>query len=150
MNAFRIMDITRLRILTLKSKAFFYSDPNWTIEKLINDKSFVVLKTYYEQEKISFSQEVLNILKDKYSSFIEIEKPSKLMEWQDVIFKNRYDDMTYNTLFKMNKYQRARYGESNSNLLFMLKKKKREMIQAEMASRKVASKKELQAVNHGR
>ena len=41
------MDIVKLRILTLKSKAFFYADPNWSVEKLINDKSFIVLKTYF-------------------------------------------------------------------------------------------------------
>tara|TARA_R110000868_G_scaffold408650_1_gene692111 strand:- start:832 stop:1266 length:435 start_codon:yes stop_codon:yes gene_type:complete len=144
------MDIVNLRTLTLKSKAFFYSDPNWTIEKLINDKSFVVLKTYYEQEKISFNQEVLDILKSKYSNFIEIDKPSKIKGWHDIIFKNNYHEMTYDRLKKICIYQKLKYGQVNKEIWLIMKKKKSEMINSESKSRLQISKKDLQGKNHGK
>jgi hypothetical protein len=144
------MDITRLRTLTLKSKAFFYSDPNWTIEKLINDKSYIVLKTYYEQEKISFNQEVLDILKEKYGNFIEIDKPSKLKGWHDVIFQNNYHEMTYDRLKKICIYQKLKYGQVKKELWLITKQKKGKMIDTEVKASLKISKKDLQAKNHGR
>ncbi len=144
------MDITRLRTLTLKSKAFFYFDPNWTIEKLINDKSFIVLKTYYEQEKISFNQEVLDILKDKFPNFIEIDKPSKLKGWHDIIFQNNYHEMTYDRLRKICIYQKLKYGQVNKELWLITKQKKAKMFDTELKSRLRISKVDLQGKNHGR
>jgi hypothetical protein len=144
------MDITRLRTLTLKSKAFFYFDPNWTIEKLINDKSFIVLKTYYEQEKISFNQEVLDILKDKFPNFIEIDKPSKLKGWHDIIFQNNYHEMTYDRLRKICIYQKLKYGQVNKELWLITKQKKAKMFDTELKSRLRISKIDLQGKNHGR
>ena len=144
------MDITRLRTLTLKSKAFFYFDPNWTIEKLINDKSFIVLKTYYEQEKISFNQEVLDILKGKFPNFIEIDKPSKLKGWHDIIFQNNYHEMTYDRLRKICIYQKLKYGQVNKELWLITKQKKAKMFDAELKSRLKISKMDLQGKNHGR
>lgn len=144
------MDITRLRTLTLKSKAFFYFDPNWTIEKLISDKPFIILKTYYEQEKISFNQEVLDILKGKFQNFIEIDKPSKLERWQDVIFQNNYHEMTYERLRKICIYHRLKYGRVNKEIWILMKNKKNKMIETEIKSRLVVSKKDLQGKNHGR
>ena len=144
------MDITRLRTLTLKSKAFFYFDPNWTIEKLINDKSFIVLKTYYEQEKISFNQEVLDILKGKFPNFIEIEKPSRLNEWNDVIFKNNFEDFTYEKLLKIHSYIRIRDGKANLFILNILKKKKSKIVRTKAHTKMTISKIDLQGKNHGR
>ena len=144
------MDITRLRTLTLKSKAFFYSDPNWSVEKLINDKSFFVLKTYYEQEKISFNQEVLDILKEKYNNFIEIDKPSKLKGWQDIIFQNNYHEMTYDRLRKICIYQKLKYGQVNKELWLITRQKKGKMLDTEVKSRLKISKMDLQGKNHGR
>lgn len=144
------MDITRLRTLTLKSKAFFYYDPNWTIEKLITDKSGTILKAYYEQEKISFNQEVLDILKSKYPHFIEIEKPSKLIGWRDIIFKNSYDNMPYDKLLSIHRYQMMKYGRVDNNLRYIMKKKKVDKARVEMKSKLNISKKDLQGKNHGR
>ena len=144
------MDIVKLRILTLKSKAFFYADPNWSVEKLINDKSFIVLKTYYEQEKISFNQEVLDILKSKFSNFIEIDKPSKLKGWHDIIFENNYHKMTYDRLRKICIYQKLKYGQVNKELWLITKQKKSRMLDAEVKSRMLISKKDLQGKNHGK
>jgi hypothetical protein len=144
------MDITRLRTLTLKSKAFFYHDPNWTVDKLINDKSYLVLKAYYEQEKISFSQEVLDILKNKFPNFIEIDKPSKLKGWNDVVFKNNYHEMTYDRLRKICIYQKLKYGHVNKELWLITKQKKGKMLDVEVKSKLRISKKDLQGKNQGR
>jgi hypothetical protein len=145
------MDITRLRTLTLKSKAFFYYDKNWTIEKLISDKSFLVMKAYYEQEKISFNQEVLDILKDKYPNFFEIEKPSKLMDWYDKVMNvQSYEEMPYEKLSRIHKANMIKKGVSSPRLLNELRKKKAEKIRKEAESRLVISKKDLQGKNHGR
>lgn len=144
------MDIVRLRILTLKSKAFFYSDPNWTMDKLINDKSFIVLKTYYEQEKISFNQEVIDILKEKYENFIEIDKPSKLKGWQSIIFQNNYHEMTYDRLRKICIYQKLKYGKVNKELWLITKQKRAKMLDSEVKSRLRISDRDLQGKNHGR
>lgn len=144
------MDIVKLRTLTLKSKAFFYSDPNWTIEKLINDKPYKVIKTYYEQEKISFNQEVLDILKEKFPNFIEIEKPSKLSGWNEIVFQNNFENFTYARLLKLHRYLRAKKGVSNNFILKILKKKKSELIRTEAHARMTISNKELQGKNHGR
>ena len=147
------MDITRLRILTLKSKAFFYSDPNWTIEKLINDKPFMVLRTYYEQEKISFNQEVLEILQDKYPNFIEIDKPSKFPYWKDILFgdiKNKYNEMSYQEILKLIKWYKTKKIPLNKSLQDALsntkQKHKREVDNINL----IVSKKDLQGKNHGR
>jgi hypothetical protein len=144
------MDITRLRTLTLNSKAFFYADPNWTIEKLINDKPFMVLKAYYEREKISFNQEVLDILKEKFPKFIEIDKPSKLKGWNDIIFEGNYHEMTYDRLRKMCIYQKLKHGKVNRELWLITKQKKAKMLDAEVKASLNISSKQLQAKNHGR
>lgn len=145
------MDITRLRTLTLKSKAFFYYDKNWTIEKLISDKSFLVMKAYYEQEKISFNQEVIDILKEKYPNFFEIEKPSKLMDWYDKVMNvQSYEEMPYEKLSRIHKSNMIKKGVSSPRLLNELRKKKAEKIRKEAESRLVISKKDLQGKNHGR
>jgi hypothetical protein len=145
------MDITRLRILTLKSKAFFYYDKNWTVEKLISDKSFLVMKAYYEQEKISFNQEVLDILKEKYPRFFEIEKPSKLMDWYSKVMNvEAYENMTHERLLRIHNASMAKKGVSNPRLRNELKKKKAEKIRKEIETRLVISKRDLQAKNHGK
>ena len=43
------MDIKRLRTCTFKSKADFYYNSDWTVEKLWNEKPISLLKFYYGQ-----------------------------------------------------------------------------------------------------
>lgn len=145
------MDITRLRTLTLKSKAFFYYDPNWTIEKLMEDKPYLVMKAYYEREKISFNQEVLDLIKAKYPRFFEIDKPSKLIDWYSKVMNvEAYENMTHERLLRIHNASMAKKGTSNPRLRNELKKKKAEKIRKEVESRLVISKRDLQGKNHGR
>lgn len=145
------MDITRLRILTLKSKAFFYYDPNWTIEKLMAEKPYLIIKAYYEQEKISFNQEVLDLIRAKYPRFFEIEKPSKFMEWYNKVMNvEAYEDMPYERLLRIHRASMAKKGVSHPRLRNELKKKKSEKIRKEAETRLQISKRDLQAKNHGR
>jgi len=147
------MDITRLRTLTLKSNAFFYSDPKWTIEKLINDKPSYVIKAYYEQEKISFNQEVLDILKAKYPEFIEIEKPSKLMSWKSIIYSkinNNYAELSYQELKKIIVWHKIRKIPVNNLLIQVWANKKQEHMRKNDNINLVINKKSLQEKNHGK
>lgn len=144
------MDITRLRTLTLKSKAFFYSDPNWTVEKLIKEKSYVVMKAYYEQEKLSFNQEVLDILKEKYPRFIEIDKPSRLVGWNNIVFVETYENMPYDKLVKIHRYKMAKYGKSSHILINEMRRKKSDDNRKKFVSKLEISKRDLQGKNHGR
>lgn len=67
-----------LRKLTLKSKMDGINDiyKGWTIEQMVKFKPHVLLKTYYYYEKITFTEEVINLLKGRFKEFIEIPKPS--------------------------------------------------------------------------
>jgi hypothetical protein len=97
----------------MKSKADFYYKSNWTVEGLYKEKPAQLLKAYYTLEKISFNEEVLEILKSRFPNFIEIQKPGKLEgDWKVLIFgedkftfftnKTEKDLLNLLTFYRMN------------------------------------------------
>ena len=152
------MEITRLRTCTLKSRADFYYNTEWTVEKLWNEKPMVLLQTYFESEKITFNIEILDRIKERFPHFIEIEKPGKLLNWKELVIrkengdivKNNWGDMSYEELLKKIRGFQLNGKEPPKELVncFNIAKGQRQRIIDN--SNLSISKRELQAKNHGR
>ena len=97
------MDIVKLRTLTKKSKVFFiHENTEKTVGDFLEKDHFKILKAYYTLEKISFTDEVLDILKSIYLNFYKIEKPGKDLNFKKHIFTNiDYTSKTYKELLAM-------------------------------------------------
>lgn len=152
------MEITRLRTCTLKSRADFFYNSEWTVEKLWNERPMALLEAYYTREKISFNRELLDMMKEMFPSFIEIEKPGKLLNWRELVIiklngeqpKNIWIDMTYEELLKKMRGFSLNGKKPPIELIncFNIAKSQRQRILDN--SNLTISKKELQAKNHGR
>lgn len=148
-----IMDITRLRICTWKSIADFYQKCNWTVAKLYEDRPSELLKAYYGLEKISFNEDVLIVLKERFPNFFEIEKPGKLKEWRSIVFEDYSKSWTEKTRPELLKTMRW-YGIRNIPIPDGLNRAYIAAKSVEMPDKDRKdlnlSKKELMARNHGR
>jgi hypothetical protein len=100
-----INDKITLRKLTLKSKMDGINNnyQGWTIEQMFKYKPYDLLKTYYYFEKITFTDDVINLLKEKFDKFIEIEKPGYDKYIYDNVLTN---EKTYQELKKLITYLR--------------------------------------------
>lgn len=147
------MDITRLRTCTLKSRADFYYDSSWSVGKLLNEKPYMVLKTYYESEKISFSKEVTDKLKEIFPTFFEIEKPGVLKKWEDILFVSRgnnWANKTYSELLRIVRGYKMNGKELPKELVRCFNVAKGKEARIMDNSGLEISKRLLQAKNHGR
>jgi len=151
---FKDMDITRLRICTFKSRADFYYNSDWTVEKLWNDNPVYLLSVYYENEKISFTEDVLNVFKVRYPDFFRIEKPGKYMgQWRNEIFgpreKTDWSCKTYEELLNTIRAFKIEGKKIPTELYscFTISRINRKLIKDN--SDLDVSKKELQGINQG-
>jgi hypothetical protein len=148
------MEITRLRVLTLKSKAFFFkASPEWTIETLWNEKPVKILDAYYNQEKISFNDEIINLIKEKFDRFFEIEKPGKIdFDFRDVIFGDKESDWALkktDELLKLIAWYRIKKIPCPKKLLGAYQMSKNKSKTKKDNLNISISKKSLQSKNHG-
>ena len=148
------MDITRLRTCTFKSKADFYYQSEWTVGKLWQDKPLTLLKIYYQQEKISFSEEVLQAIEEKFPNFFRIEKPGKYEgNWKEVVLESSKKEWTGKTHKELLNAMRG-YVMNNKKVpkdlynCFIAAKAEKTHKKDNMNLQ--ISKKELQAINHGK
>jgi len=140
-----------LRKLTLKSIAsFYYDQKEMTVEMLIKDKPYEVLKAYYNLEKITFNEDVLNILKQSFISFYEITKPGIDKDYKSKIFgQQNYDTKSYEDLKLISRRILFKGGMISNSLKNALKQKKLANQLTEDNINVLQSKSLLMSKNHG-
>ena len=146
------MDIVRLRVLTLKSKVFFLNkNTEKTVGEIIKDDSYKIIKAYYMNHKISFNEEVLNILKEKYPLFYKIEKPGIDKCWNKKIFTApNWEEKDYEELKKIIISKKINKQKIDDELMSIYNFKKYNHQKTKDNMNLSVSKKDLMGKNHGR
>jgi len=152
-----IYDNLKLRKLTMKSIwDFSGKHQGWTIQKVMEYAPKSLLWAYLCLEKISFVDDVLNMLKEKYKDLEFIEKPG--------IDKEQYEDLdnqsnpwskySYPELKNINAGMRANGKRVPRSLLATMDRKKsfylKDKHDADFKYTNVDTKARMQAKNHGK
>lgn len=151
-----IYDNVKLRKLTFRSKwDFSPKHQGWSIEDVMKFNPKSLLWAYLNLEKISFVDEVLDVLQEKYPTLKRIEKPGVDKGQFDSVadYKNPWLKFTYNELKKIVAAKKINGEFIPKPLLNQLQKKKiefqKEKHDANFDFTNVDSKIALQRKNHG-
>jgi hypothetical protein len=152
-----IFDRVALRKLTLKSKwDFSPKHQGISIQDVLDFNPKSVLWAYLNLEKISFTDEVLDILKQKYPTLELIEKPGIDKDQFEIIDdqSNPWARYTYPELKKMVAAKKINKEFIPKGLLGTMDRKKKiyqkDKHDADYGGTNIDSKQKMQAVNHGR
>ena len=147
--------VVALRKLSFKSKMNFGKHAEQTVEHLIEANPYYLVWVYYNMDKISFIDEVLDKLKVCFPKFTSIVKPGKVPELHDVVCKpevpegkKTYSECTYKELKNMILSYRIRGVPVPPRLKECYNEKRTELFFAN--KNKPVFKATLQARNHGR
>jgi hypothetical protein len=140
-----------IRLRTLTEKSIIDSLPvKWDVKKIMDNKPHWMLKTYYEQEKITFTRPVIDWFKETYPNFFEIDKPGIFKGWADILYTSTdYSEWSYERVTKLIAYLKILNRNIPQKLLDVSKFKKA-IIKIKKNKRETVSKFELQSKNHGR
>lgn len=141
------MDIVTLRKLAHKSKWEYGKHTGRTINDImIVDYKYLVW-AYYNLERISFIDEILDEFANKFEKFKRIDKPGKDPNYFTDNLSFRYIHMSKKQLFNLITANRINGKKSSHALLVAYKQAKANFVEADKNER--VSKKSLQAMNHG-
>ena len=142
------MDVIKLRKLAHKSVWTYGKYDGYTVANILITNKIYLLWAYYNLEKISFIDEILDDFANTYDNFKLIDKPGKDPDYYKSIKKVSYDDFTKQQL--LNKMTANRInGKPHSQALLTAYRKAKSK---EMHSFRTEylSKESLQALNHGK
>lgn len=145
-------DTVKLRKLTGKSKWEFSSKySGWDIQKVLDNDIDAVYWVYTHFEKISFVDDILDVLEREIPTFKRIEKPGVDKEQYEAYKnkKNPWMKYTYKELKNIIKAKKINKEKISPGLLYVYKMKK-EKAEAEIDPDKLLTKGKLQAFNHGK
>jgi hypothetical protein len=145
------MDTITLRKLTLKSKwEFTEKYRGWTIEQVMKFHPSSVWWSYCKLEKITYTDDILNELKEKFKGgFEEISKPGIDKSQIDNYFEGfTYQSKSYSELLKIIRFKKMNGQEVSISLMEEYRKKRSERMNVPKDKR-VYSKLSLQGINQG-
>jgi hypothetical protein len=145
------METIRLRKLTLKSKwEFTEKYRGWTIEQVMKFHPSSVWWSYCKLEKITYTDDILNELKEKFQGgFQEISKPGIDKSQIDNYFEGfTYQSKSYSELLKIIRYKQMKGEPVPVSLMEVFRGKRSEKYNTPKDKR-VYSKMSLQGINHG-
>ena len=139
-----------LRKLSRKSKWDYGKYDGETVQSLLNVYPGYILWAYYNLEKISFLDDILDELAKRYKNFERIEKPGKDQEAYDRVAGNRdtFDKWSYERLRSRISYLKINNLPVDPILVSIFRKKKEERLAT--LGKETLSKADLQAANHGK
>ena len=142
------MDVVKLRKLAHKSVWTYGKYNGYTVANILITNKIYLLWAYYNLEKISFIDEILDDFAKSYNNFKLIDKPGKDPDYYKSIKKVSYDDFTKQQL--LNKMTANRInGKQHSEALITAYRKAKSR-EAHSFRKEYLSKESLQAINHGK
>lgn len=142
------MDVVKLRKLAHKSVWTYGKYDEYTVENILISNKKYLLWAYYNLEKISFIDEILDDFAKSYKNFKLIDKPGKDPDYYKDVLSFSYNDLTKEQLLNKLTANRLNGKESSNSLMTAYKKAK--LKQARSFRTEYLSKESLQSVNHGR
>lgn len=145
------MDLITLRKLTLKSKwEFTEKYKGWTIEQVMKYHPSSVWWSYCKLEKITYTDDILDILNQKFiGGFERIQKPGVNKSQIDDYYSGvTYQSKSYSELLTIIRFKKMKGEVIPVSLMeeFRDKKSKRMSVPK---NKRVYSKLSLQSINHG-
>jgi hypothetical protein len=145
------MDLITLRKLTLKSKwEFTEKYKGWTIEQVMKYHPSSVWWSYCKLEKITYTDDILDILNQKFiGGFERIQKPGVNKSQIDDYYSGvTYQSKSYTELLTIIRFKKMKGEVIPISLMeeFRDKKSKRMSVPKD---KRVYSKLSLQSINHG-
>jgi hypothetical protein len=145
------MDLITLRKLTLKSKwEFTEKYKGWTIEQVMKYHPSSVWWSYCKLEKITYTDDILDILNQKFiGGFERIQKPGVNKSQIDDYYSGvTYQSKSYSELLTIIRFKKMKGEVIPVSLMeeFRDKKSKRMNVPKD---KRVYSKLSLQSINHG-
>jgi hypothetical protein len=145
------MDLITLRKLTLKSKwEFTEKYKGWTIEQVMKYHPSSVWWSYCKLEKITYTDDILDILNQKFiGGFERIQKPGVNKSQIDDYYSGvTYQSKSYSELLTIIRFKKMKGEVIPISLMeeFRDKKSKRMSVPKD---KRVYSKLSLQSINHG-
>ena len=141
------MDVVKLRKLAHKSMWTYGKYDGYTVSNIIITNKIYLLWAYYNLEKISFIDEILDDFANTYDNFKLIDKPGKDPDYYKDVLSFSYNDLTKEQL--LNKITANRLNGKQSSKSLMTAYKKAKSKQARSFRTEYLSKESLQALNHG-
>lgn len=149
-------NVVALRKLTLKSKINFGKYAEHTVGSLIEANPYYLVWLYYNADRISFVDEVMDMLIARFPKFVWISKPGKEPELVDPVCKPilkprriTFSNMSYIELKNIITALKMNNKEIPIPLLEYFRARRSERYNASKVKR-VYCKRSLQAKNHGR
>jgi hypothetical protein len=141
------MDVVKLRKLAHKSMWTYGKYDGYTVSNIIITNKIYLLWAYYNLEKISFIDEILDDFANTYDNFKLIDKPGKDPDYYKSIRRFSYNDLTKQQLFNKMTANRINGKQHSQALLTAYRKAKSKEIHS--FRNEHLSKESLQALNHG-
>lgn len=142
------MDVVKLRKLAHKSVWDYGKFQGITIRDLMISNRKYIVWAYYNLEKISFIDEILDELASYYKKFKRIDKPGKDPQYYEDNFSFEYAKLTKKELFNLITANRLNGKQSSPALISAYRNAKARYIHANRVD--FLSKDSLQAFNQGR
>jgi hypothetical protein len=143
------MDIVRLRKMTLKSKFTDGKYKGCSVEKVVSTNPQYIQYVYYNYPKIDFSDDVFGMMK---MSIKRINKPGIDVDYFYSITRGQKTvaDKTEAELLKMINGIRMNGGIVHPQIIALYYEKKARKQDKENVNSETITKKQLQAINHGK
>lgn len=141
------MDTVTLRKLAHKSVWTYGKYDGYTVKDIFGIAPVYLVWAYYNLERISFIDEILDEFASRYRSFKRIDKPGKDPDYYEENFKFEYRNMSKSQLLNLIRANAVNGKKSNKLLLAAYRAAKSKAIQAD--KREILSKSSLQSMNHG-
>jgi hypothetical protein len=141
------MDTVTLRKLAHKSVWTYGKYDGYTVKDILGIAPVYLVWAYYNLDKISFIDEILDGFASKYKQFKRIDKPGKDPDYHESYFKFEYRNMSKSQLLNLIKGNAMNGKKSSKMLLAAYRSAKSKAIQAD--KREILSKSSLQSMNHG-
>ena len=141
------MDTITLRKLAPKSVWTYGKHNGTTVKDLMILDIKYLLWAYYNLERISFIDEILDEFATKFKNFKLIDKPGKDPDYFDDNLSFRYSKMTKKELFNLISANRMNGRKSSKALLSAYSVSKSKV--KHFNKTEIISKSSLQAMNHG-
>ena len=141
------MDTITLRRLAPKSIWDYGKYKGFTVKDIMISEPKYLLWAYYSLERISFIDEILDELANKYKKFKRIDKPGVDPDYFTDNLSFEYKKMSKKELFNLIAANRMNGRKSSKALLAAYRIAKSRVVHANRNER--ISKSSLQAINHG-